>query len=502
MANCKRCGVTIEDGASLCPNCRAQLEANATAPNKARLSRPMPGASPDPAAGSSPAGSPERSAGGAKSRPMPANAPGGASSAREGRSSSAHSHSAPKKSHTGAIAAVVAFVLVAALAVVLFVYPGALRSKQTSDSSSLKTENMGGTDGQTNGEPKNGAPDASDGTVAETQAAPAQTEPAVTEDPEDLTGHEGVETPAVLSGNIYVTENCGYGVYGFIESSSGRYADGVSALAAACKGKADVYCMICPISAGIMLSDSVQQQIGLGNEKEAMDWMFDRMSSDVKKVNIYNTLRKHNDEYIYFHTDHHWTSLGAYYAYCEFCRVKGVEPHKLTDFQKMEFPDFIGTFYSSSDNNPALASNPDTVIAYVPNGTNQMQMYDKAGTVYQWRVVNDVSDYNRSALYAAFSGGDYPYNYAHNEQISDGSAVLIIKDSFGNAVIPFLVDHYEHIYWVDYRYYAEFCANTGKASSAISALVEEKGINDVIAMNNINSTGADVLIDDMAEIFK
>ena len=319
---------------------------------------------------------------------------------------------------------------------------------------------------------------------------------------EDQGGNPGVETPAELTGTIYITENCGYGVYYYTQKMSARYCINVNSLGDACAGKANVYCIICPISAGIMLSESVQEQIGASNEDEAMTWMYEQMNANVIKVNPYKALRSHNDEYIYFHTDHHWTALGAYYAYCEFCKAKGIEPHSLSDFETMEFPNFLGTFYSSSNQSPALASNPDTVKAYVPNGTNKMEMYEPSGVSYQWRIVNDVSDYVKSELYAAFSGGDHPYNYAHNEAITDGSAVLIIKDSFGNALIPFLVDHYEHIYWIDYRYYSTFCANTGKASSAISALVAEKGINDVLVVNNINSTGAEGLLANMAEIYK
>ena len=146
------------------------------------------------------------------------------------------------------------------------------------------------------------------------------------------------------------------------------------------------------------------------------------------------------------------------------------------------------------------------MTAYIPNGTNDMEMYVSNGngtyTRYDWRVVNDVSDYAKSELYAAFAGGDQPYNYAHNEKISDGSAVLIVKDSYGNAFIPFLIDHYEHIYWVDYRSYESYCAWAGTGNSSLSAFVRANNINDVILCNNINSTGSSSLLDYMERIFK
>ena len=329
---------------------------------------------------------------------------------------------------------------------------------------------------------------------------------AETEAPTPAGGANDVTTPAEQAGTIYITENCGYGVYYFSQSGSARYCMAVNSVAEAVRGQAQVYCLIGPISAGVMLSDEVRDQTGGSDEAEAMNWMFSQMDSSVKKVNVYNILKQHNNEYIYFHTDHHWTALGAYYAYCEFCNQKGITPHKLSEFQTMEFPGFLGTFYSSSNQSPALAANPDTVTAYIPNGTNDMEMYVSNGngtyTRYDWRVVNDVSDYAKSELYAAFAGGDQPYNYAHNEKISDGSAVLIVKDSYGNAFIPFLVDHYEHIYWVDYRSYENYCAWAGTGNSSLSAFVRANNIDDVILCNNINSTGSSSLLDYMERIFK
>ena len=344
--------------------------------------------------------------------------------------------------------------------------------------------------------PDSSAPDESGDATA-----PSGTE-APTEPPE---GQGDVTQSGETSGPIYITQNCGYGVYYFSQSGSARYCLAVNNVAKALEGKAKVYCLIGPISAGIMLSDEVRAQTGGTDENEAMTWMFDNMDPLVGKVNVYHILKQHNNEYIYFHTDHHWTALGAYYAYCEFCKVKGIEPHSLSDFQTYEFPGFLGTFYSSSNRSPALAANPDTVTAYIPNGTNSMEMYVKGGgtyTRYDWRIVNDVSDYVKSELYATFAGGDQPFNYAHNEEIKDGSSVLIVKDSYGNAFIPFLVDHYEHIYWIDYRHYAGYCRWAGLGDTSISALVAREGIQDVILCNNINSTGADGLLDDMEELFR
>ena len=345
---------------------------------------------------------------------------------------------------------------------------------------------------------------------------PGGSDAPVTEPSEDTTaetednsgqGAGDVTTPAQLSGTIYITQGCGYGVYYFNQQGSARYCLAVNSVAKALQGKANVYCLICPISAGIMLSDDVREATGSSDENEAVKWMYANMDPSVKTISVYNTLKAHNNEYIYFHTDHHWTALGAYYAYREWAKVKGVTPHELTDFQTYTFPGFLGTFYSSSNQNASLANNPDTVTSYIPNGTNSMTMYvkNKDGntyTEYGWKIVNDVSNYNKASLYATFAGGDQPYNYAHNEAVTDGSSVLIVKDSYGNAFIPFLVDHYEHIYWIDYRSSKHWCGWAGHSDSSISGLVARKGIQDVILCNNINSTGSSTNLDSMEGIFK
>ena len=134
--------------------------------------------------------------------------------------------------------------------------------------------------------------------------------------------------------------------------------------------------------------------------------------------------------------------------------------------------------------------------------TMQMTNGDGTYTEYTWPIVNDVSAYAKSELYACFAGGDQPYNYAHNEKIKDGSAVLVVKDSYANAFIPFLIDHYEHIYWIDYRSYADYCDYAGISDCSISSLVKSKSINDVLLLNNINFTGNGDLVDYLQALYK
>ncbi len=330
--------------------------------------------------------------------------------------------------------------------------------------------------------------------LIEASPEPAEVEETKPVDPDEnlVEGLGDVNVSAENVGSIYIAGNSGYGVYAYSESGSRKYAEIVSRVADNLKGKADVYCLIGPISAGVMLSDDVRKSIHCDDEDVATEKMYDMMSENVKTVSTHHALKKHNSEYIFFRTDHHWTARGAYYAYKEFCKVKGIEPERLEDFKTMKFEGFLGSFYTQSNRSRQLGDNPDTVEAFIPNDTNKMTTYFKKGSTFtenEWKIVNDVSHYAKTELYSCFAGADQAFSFIHNEKKTDGSSILVIKDSFGNAFIPFLTDHYEYVYWIDYRYYKAFISWQGRSDPSISALVAEKNIKDVLLLNNINFTG-------------
>lgn len=321
-------------------------------------------------------------------------------------------------------------------------------------------------------------------------AAPAEPVSLFEEEPEVALADGTVTELGELQGQIYITNNCGYGLYYFNQEGADGFAATMNQVYNNVKDKVNLYVLVCPISAGVMLDQSVLEDMKCSDEQQAIDYMYQRMDPGIHTIAAFDRLKKHNAEYIYFHTDHHWTALGAYYAYMEFCKEKGIAAHKLEDYETVEFPGFLGTFYANSRNSPALAANPDTVVGYLPKGTNTMMMTDKEGNLNQWKIVNDVSSYPKSELYAAFAGGDKAFSYAHNESLTDGSAVMVVKDSYGNALIPWLVDHYEYVYWVDVRY----------TSNTISQMVADYGIQDVIYQSQIYNASTNKLLAKYAAI--
>lgn len=273
-----------------------------------------------------------------------------------------------------------------------------------------------------------------------------------------------------MRGDIYITNNTGYELYVFLEGVNLEFCQTMNNIYSRFKNSVNFYVMLVPTSAGVMLDKTVLEDMQVSDQAEAIAFDYAHLDEGIRTVNIIDTLRKHNAEYVYFHTDHHWTGLGAYYAYTAFCKEKGITPHDIKTYESVSYPGFWGSLYTAGNRSPELAANPDTVIAYYPKGTRQMTFYDDYYTPYEADIIADASYYDAGAKYEAFVNGDQPFSFVHNPNIHDGSAVVVIKDSMGNAFVPWLVDHYEFVYWLDARYTKE----------TLSKMILDYHVQDVI----------------------
>lgn len=277
-------------------------------------------------------------------------------------------------------------------------------------------------------------------------------------------------------GSVVVIGDSAYELFTNRESTAASYVETVSKLANTLEGTAEVYDMIIPLSSAITMPDNFRDQVQSTDQKEAIDNMVGLMSDKVHSVEIYDTLMEHRTEYVYFRTDHHWTTLGAYYAYVELCEEMGITPTDINTYETKTFDGFLGSFYNDTDGDAALGANPDTVTAYLPKSEAIMHVTAEDGMEYDWPVIYDVSSYSQGLKYSTFIASDNPYTEIVNSSVTDGSACVVVKESFGNAFVPFLVDHYQYIYVVDYRYW----------TGSVSALAKEKGATDVILLNNLS----------------
>ena len=289
-------------------------------------------------------------------------------------------------------------------------------------------------------------------------------------------------------GALLINGDTAYEYYNFSRETADKYVAAINRAGALLAGKAQVYDLIVPTSMGITAPESLVSGVNTSNQKAAIDYMHSKIVSPVKYVPLYDILKSHSKEYIYFRTDHHWTSLGAFYSYYELMKSMGVAPKPLKSFVRYDFPGFLGSFYTSSGKLPQLAANPDTVYAYHPAETNSIRICSNKGVWYNSNIISDMSTASASNKYITFIKGDNPYSIIENPSVPNSRACIVIKESFGNAFVPFLAAHYRYMYVLDYRYFHNV-DNRGLVQFQADA-----GAQDVIFINNISATRNKTLV--------
>lgn len=228
-----------------------------------------------------------------------------------------------------------------------------------------------------------------------------------------------------------------------------------------------LYALMIPAGSDYFLPKKVNK--GVLKEKENIKLFNQLLDPNIIRVNAYDELAQHRNEYIYFYTDHHWTGLGAYYAYRAFAESAGFEPLELSEMTHVKKEkSFLGSLYNYTKDK-ALTKNPDYVEYYkIPNKAQATiysgsQSKGRAGVMYAEFANN----------YGVFLGGDFALVHIKTDN-KNGRNILLIKDSFGNALAPYLAAHYENVYVVDYRHY----------KGNVPALIKDKAIQEVIYTHN------------------
>lgn len=288
-----------------------------------------------------------------------------------------------------------------------------------------------------------------------------------------------------------VVGDAGFEIYNYVSSAADRYAKTINKLTKTLDSGVEVYNMLAPTSMGITYPDNKKRQLHSSSQELAMENIEKKLSGRENFIPLYDVLMKHRQEYIFFRTDHHWTQLGAYYAYQAFCREKGMTPNPLKAYKKKSFSGFLGSFYRDSKQNQNLKAKKDTMQAYYPMSRQvSLEYTNTEGKKGYAPVIADARNYGESMKYLAYIAGDNPYTVVKNKDKHDGTSCILVKESYGNAFVPFLVDHYETIYVIDYRYWE------GKLSS----FVKSKRAKEVIVLNNISMTRSSYLVGKLAQI--
>lgn len=202
--------------------------------------------------------------------------------------------------------------------------------------------------------------------------------------------------------------------------------------------------------------------------------LWDALKDKNMLVDLTKDLKKHKDEYIYYKTDHHWTSLGAKYGYETMMdamgekNLKGEKPQVVAD-------DFLGTTY----NKIHYAPQKDLITKYNIKTAEESQV--------ECEEDSDITDlYYEKALkkedkYEYFMGGNFGVLKIHTG-CKNGKTLVLIKDSFANCIVPFMTNNYENIVMVDPRYLGgsimDALSDIGKIDKMVVLFNEEKFMNN------------------------
>ena len=188
-------------------------------------------------------------------------------------------------------------------------------------------------------------------------------------------------------------------------------------------------------------------------------------------ADLYTPLWAHKDEDIFYRTDHHWTSLGAYYGYTGLAQALGFTPVSLDSYtETVRSTEFYGTVFSSSG---VRWVKPDTISTYVPDTgiTVTEHTYDNKGNpVEKPRALYDTSYLSVKDKYSMFLGGNQSLGVVTTPN-TDQPKLLIIRDSYTDSLVPFLTAHYSEIHLIDLRYYKLCIQDYIKANDIDQALV-------------------------------
>lgn len=210
-----------------------------------------------------------------------------------------------------------------------------------------------------------------------------------------------------------------------------------------------VYMMLAPTSQEFYGS-KIPSFAGLASEKAFIDEVYKKLDK-VTPIDCLSYLSGHADEYIYYRTDHHWTSLGAYYAYCAAAKTLGYSAYGQGSFNiETASSDFLGTLYSRTLDD---SIEPDVMEYYfLASGEPKVEMTVNTGT----ELLKYDSLYVREFLevkdkYSSFTGSNAPVVDIKTD-VDNGKSILLIKDSYAHSLVPFLSKHYSRVTMVDLRY--------------------------------------------------
>ncbi len=296
-------------------------------------------------------------------------------------------------------------------------------------------------------------------------------------------------------GNVFIYDKQGYETFYGSEDTAKKYIETVKKAKSMLGNGVNVYSMVAPTHSLYGLPEKYRNN---GNDQaENISYIYKQLGNDIKCIDVSDSLEKHKDEYIFFKTDHNWTALGAYYAYCDFCKAAGLEAAQMKDFSTGEIKNFTGSLAVATvsdkkpDGNKTLFGNPDTVKYYYMPGDYTCTALLSGNSEPDERSLLAVGVAQGKNAYSVFIWGNNPYMDVKTKKTT-GKKLCIIKDSYGCAFAPFTVNNFDEVYIVDPTYY----------DGSIIDYIKKNKFTDVLFINSTMTANTQVRTEELQSIIK
>ncbi len=287
----------------------------------------------------------------------------------------------------------------------------------------------------------------------------------------------------VEENGVYLGKN-GYLMEAFNAPSQTQYDATVNAMTSFAQKHPDLkqYALIAPNSVNILKSN-LPAFAPADDQNPWIDKLKDSLTSaGVTFIDIRDTFTDHKVEDLYYHTDHHWTTLGAYYAYLQAAAVMGIDISSDSYDKAPVSQTFKGTLSAKSG---FRSGETDELDVFLPNGDNTLSSVvnyvdeqKKSASFY------DTSKLNTRDKYALFFGGNHA-QIKISTPTESNNTLLVLKDSYANSFVPFLVQHYRKIIMIDPRYYY----------GDLEQLLQVENVQEVLYLYNANTFFADTSLE-------
>lgn len=301
-----------------------------------------------------------------------------------------------------------------------------------------------------------GSSEASSGITSEGTSEPAES----SEEPSESSEEQPKDEKPHMVNGFLVYNGRAMEPFGGTATSGRQTAEVMNTFAEKVGEGVNVYAMPIPLACAFYAPEGYEKYAA--NTEDCFYGLRDALSG-VRFADVLSALRPHVGENLYARTDHHWFARGAYYAAQELCRVAGVPFAELDSMTENSFDGFLGSAYSAYKVTE-LKQYPETFTWYEPTQAYTAHYFDQ-------KLRNESitgSMFSSSNSYTKFIRGD-GYAVRVDTGVTNGRKLLVIKDSFGNALAPFLIAGFEQVFLVDLR---EFNYN-------VLTLIRENGITDV-----------------------